>query len=289
MRTSTPDIHRAERTAQRAATSPVVVFLARLGYIVKGILYVVIGILAALLAVGHGGSATDQRGALGAIGALPFGRFILIVMTVGLFGFGLWSIIQGVLDVEGQGTKIKGILARVGYAAVGVAYIVLGYGTLRVVSGTGSAGKSSTSSTQDWTALLLKQPFGQALVVIVGLVVLAIALYLYIRAYKAQFQSHLNLGRLAEQHTQSYYQPGPPRLCCSWRRLHHHWHLLDGGGAPIQREKSRRPGWRIKRTGKTTLWPGAALHCGAWAYRLRPLLLRRSALSPYWSLVFSQS
>jgi len=196
MRTSTPDIHRAERTARRAATSPVVVYLARLGYIVKGILYVVIGILAALLAVGHGGSATDQRGAIGAIGALPFGRFILIVMTVGLFGFGLWSIIQGVLDTEGQGSKAKGILGRVGYAVVGVAYIVLGYGTLRVVSGSGSAGKSTTSSTQDWTALLLKQPFGQALVVIVGLVVLAIALYLYIRAYKAQFQSRLNLGQL---------------------------------------------------------------------------------------------
>jgi len=196
MRTNAPEIHRAERTAQHAATSPAVVALARLGYAVKGILYIIIGILAVLLAVGQGGSATDQRGAIGAIAALPFGKFILIVMTIGLFGFGLWSIFQGVLDVDGHGTKAKGILARVGYAAVGVAYIILGYGALRVVSGAGNAGKSTTSSTQDWTALLLKQPFGQALVVIVGLVVLAIALYLYIRAYKAQFQSSLNLGQL---------------------------------------------------------------------------------------------
>lgn len=196
MRTNAPSLHRAERTAQHAATSPVVVALARLGYAVKGILYIIIGLLAVLLAVGHGGSATDQRGAIGAIAALPFGRFILIVMTIGLFGFGLWSIFQGVLDVDGHGTKAKGILARVGYAAVGVTYIILGYGALRVVTGTGGAGKSTTSSTQDWTAILLKQPFGQALVVIVGLVVLAIALYLYIRAYKAQFQSSLNLGQL---------------------------------------------------------------------------------------------
>jgi len=196
MRTNAPDLHRAERTAQHAATSPAVVVLARLGYAVKGILYIIIGILAILLAVGHGGSATDQRGAIGAIAALPFGRVLLIVMAIGLFGFGLWSIFQGVLDTDGQGTKAKGILARIGYAVVGIAYIVLGYGALRVLTGTGNAGKSTTSSTQDWTAILLKQPFGQALVVIVGLVVLAVALYLYIRAYKAQFQARLNLGQL---------------------------------------------------------------------------------------------
>src|SRR5579863_853297 len=186
----------AERTTRNVATSPVMVMLARLGYAVKGILYIVIGVLAALLGFGQGGSATDQRGALGAIKALPFGQFILVVMTIGLFAFGLWSIIQGLFDTEGQGKKAKGIIARIGYAAVGVAYIALGFGALSLLMGSGSAGKSSNSSTQDWTATLLKQPFGQALVVIVGLVVLAIAAYLYMKAYKAPFRSKLNLGGL---------------------------------------------------------------------------------------------
>lgn len=184
----------AKQSARHAATSPVVVALARLGYAVKGVLYIVIGVLAALLAAGHGGSATDQRGAIGAISDLPFGKFLLIIMTIGLFGFGLWSIIQGVFDTEGEGKKAKGIIARIGYAAVGVAYILLGVGALKVLTGKGSAGQSTTSSTQDWTALLLKQPFGQFLVVIVGLVVLAIAAYLYMKAYKADFQSRLNLS-----------------------------------------------------------------------------------------------
>ena len=188
--------NQAERTARNAATSPVMVMLARLGYAVKGIVYIVIGVLAAFLGLGHGGSATDQRGALGAIGALPFGKFLLLIMTIGLFAFGLWSIIQGLFDTEGQGKRAKGIIARIGYAAVGVSYIVLGFGSLRLVTGSGSAGQSSTSSTQDWTATLLKQPFGQALVVIVGLVVLAIAVYLFMKAYKAPFRSKLNLGNL---------------------------------------------------------------------------------------------
>ncbi|HLX41246.1 MAG TPA: DUF1206 domain-containing protein, partial [Ktedonobacteraceae bacterium] len=67
--------HEAQQTARGAATSPIMVLLARLGYAVKGILYIVIGILAALLGFGHGGSATDQRGALGAVSDLPYGKF----------------------------------------------------------------------------------------------------------------------------------------------------------------------------------------------------------------------
>jgi Domain of Unknown Function (DUF1206) len=186
----------AERTTRNAATSPVMVMLARLGYAVKGILYIVIGILAAFLGLGHGGSATDQRGALGAIGALPSGKFLLVIMTIGLFAFGLWSIIQALFDTEGEGTRAKGIIARIAYAAVGISYIVLGFGALRVVTGTGNAGQNSTTSTQDWTATLLKQPSGQALVVIVGLVVLGIAVYLFMKAYKAPFLAKLSLGGL---------------------------------------------------------------------------------------------
>jgi Domain of Unknown Function (DUF1206) len=188
--------NQAERTARNAATSPAMVMLARLGYAVKGILYIVIGVLAAFLGLGHGGSATDQRGALGAIGDLPAGKFLLVIMTIGLFAFGLWSIIQALFDTEGEGKRAKGIIARIAYAAVGISYIVLGFGAWRLVTGSGSAGQSSTSSTQDWTATLLKQPSGQALVVIVGLVVLGIAVYLFMKAYKAPFQAKLNLGGL---------------------------------------------------------------------------------------------
>src|SRR5690348_12792205 len=114
----------AKREARSAATSPAVAALARLGYAVKGVVYVVIGVLAILLATGHGGSATDQNGALKAIYASPlgegFGRVLMIIITVGLFGFALWSLIQAIFDTEGEGHKAKGIAARLGYAFVGI-------------------------------------------------------------------------------------------------------------------------------------------------------------------------
>lgn len=192
------DVNAAERTARGVATGKWMSLLARFGYAVKGVVYLIIGGLALALAVGHGGKATDQRGALQTIYTQPFGKFLLIVVGIGLVGFALWSIIQAVFDTEGKGNKAKGIMARVGYAAIGVAYAGLAFGAFQLGTGTGTGtlGKSTTASTQDWTAKLLKLPFGVPLIVIGGLVVIGIACYLFSKAYSAKFQQRLNLARL---------------------------------------------------------------------------------------------
>ena len=78
----------AERSARSAATSKWMTVLARLGYAVKGVVYLVIGILAVQLAAGKGGKAIDQRGAIHTIYDQPFGRFLLVVVAIGLIGFG---------------------------------------------------------------------------------------------------------------------------------------------------------------------------------------------------------
>jgi hypothetical protein len=197
MRSNTPVASRmneAKYTAKQAANSRWMTLLARFGYTVKGILYLVIGILAIQLATGNGGKATDQRGALQWISTLPFGKFLLILMIIGLIGFGLWSLIQAIFDTEGKGKKAKGIVARIGYAVIGIVYIGLAIPTIRLVSGSGGSQQSTTTSTQDWTATFLKQPFGPVLVIIGGLVVIGVALYLMKKAYSAPFKQRLNLS-----------------------------------------------------------------------------------------------
>jgi hypothetical protein len=185
---------------RRAATSKWMTFLARLGYAVKGVVYLIIGLLAVQLASGLGGKVTDQNGAIQTISRLPLGNFLLIIVTIGLFGFAIWCFIQALFDTEGKGHDAKGIIGRLGYAIVGVGYGTLGYGTLLVVMGaSGSAGKNSTTNTQDWTATLLKQPFGTPLVIIVALVVLGVAGYLFYKAYSAKFQYRLSLIGLSLQ------------------------------------------------------------------------------------------
>jgi hypothetical protein len=186
-----------KQTARSAATSKWMSMLARLGYAVKGVVYLIIGGLAAALAAGHGGSATDQKGALQTIYEQPLGKFLLVIVGIGLLAFALWSFIQALFDTEGAGRKAKGIVKRIGYAAVGIGYLLTGIGAFSLVTGSGSGGQNSTAATQDWTARLLKLPFGVALVVLVGLIVLAVAIYLYSKAFTGKFQNRLNLMRLS--------------------------------------------------------------------------------------------
>src|ERR1700687_701378 len=193
------DIRGANRMTRNAATGKWMTGVARVGYAAKGVVYLIIGFLAAKLALGQGGAATDQRGALHTIYDQPFGKILLIVVAIGLFAFALWSFIQAIYDTQGKGSKAKGIVARIGYAAVGIAYAALAFGAYQIATSTGSGGNSSSTSTQDATAKLLQLRFGVPLVVIVGLVVLGIAFYLFAKAYNAKFQNTLNLATLSAQ------------------------------------------------------------------------------------------
>ncbi len=193
------DIRGANRMARNAATGKWMTRFARAGYAAKGVVYLIIGFLAAELAIGRGGAATDQRGALHTIYSQPFGKFLLIVVAIGLLAFAIWGFVQAIYDTEGKGTDAKGIIARIGYAVVGVTYAALAFGAYQIATSTGSGGNSSSTSTQDATARLLQLPFGVALVIIVGLIVLGVAFYLFTKAYNAKFQSTLNLTTLGAQ------------------------------------------------------------------------------------------
>jgi Domain of Unknown Function (DUF1206) len=109
-------VEEAKQAARTVATNTWTTGLVRLGYAVKGVVYLIIGGLAAELAVGHGGKATDQRGAMQAIAAQPFGKFLLIVVAIGLLGYALWSFIQRAFDLDGKGRDAKGVVARLGSA-----------------------------------------------------------------------------------------------------------------------------------------------------------------------------
>ena len=80
------------------AASPALVMLGRAGYAAKGIVYVVIGALAAKVAAGSGGVTTDTRGAIGVIGNGPMGTIALVALGVGLIGYMLWRLIAAATE-----------------------------------------------------------------------------------------------------------------------------------------------------------------------------------------------
>lgn len=182
--------HQTRRAAREA--SPWIVRLGRFGYAAKGAVYVIVGALAAQAARGVGGATTDPRGALGWIIQAPYGRFLLVAVAIGLVGYAFWCVVQGILDAEGKGTDAKGILTRGAFVFTGVVAAGLALSAVRLVRGAPGGG----DATQDWTAWLLSQPFGQWLVGIAGVMVIGSGLYHLYKAYSANFREDLKLGEM---------------------------------------------------------------------------------------------
>ncbi|BAU12303.1 hypothetical protein LEP3755_28320 [Leptolyngbya sp. NIES-3755] len=180
---------------QQTAAHPAFEKLARLGYAAKGIVYFVVGLLAAQAAIGIGGRTTDTSGALQEIVTQPFGKLLLSLVAIGIVGYVLWRLVQAVLDPEGTGraTGAKRIAQRIGYLISAIAYSGLALTAIQLILGTGSSGGNAS---QDWTARLLAQPFGQWLVGLAGLIVLGVGLSYFYQAYTAKFQRHFKLNQM---------------------------------------------------------------------------------------------
>ena len=169
--------------------------LARLGYLAKGIVYAIVGVLAVQAAFGAGGQTTDTKGALSAIAAQPFGKFLLALLTVGLIGYVVWRFVQAVQDPEHKGDDAKGWATRLGYAVSGLIYASLAFTSIGLIRGSGGGGGGN--SKQDWTARLLAQPFGQWLVGLVGAFVIGLGFYQLYQAYKAKFRKQMKLQEMS--------------------------------------------------------------------------------------------
>jgi hypothetical protein len=166
--------------------------LARLGYAAKGIVYGLVGILAVLAAFSAGGKTTDTNGALQTITTQPFGQFLLILIAVGLAGYVLWCVVQAA-----QNPEHKKITSRIGSAISAVVYTSLALNAVALAQGSGNS--SSGNSEQDWTALLLRQPFGQWLVATVGAIIIGVGFYQFYQAYRTKFRQQLNLSELDQE------------------------------------------------------------------------------------------
>lgn len=175
------------------AAAPGIVFLARVGYAAKGVVYLIIGFLAARLAFGSGGGeVTDQSGALRVIGGGPFGRVALLVVGVGLLGYMTWRLVSAATDAERRGDDPTSIVVRLGHAIRGIAYGLLGVQALRAMAGGSSSGEGGRA--ESLTSRLFELPFGTALVYVAALGFVAYAGYqLYRASSEKKVRAHLDL------------------------------------------------------------------------------------------------
>lgn len=189
----------AGRRARRftRAAGPWIERLARYGYAAKGVVYMLIGVLAALGALKKSPGPTDSHGVLAQIVRQPYGRVMLVAIAVGLAGYALWRVTQALRDTERKGTSWKGLSIRAGYACIGVVYAGLSFSAVRLILGQGGGG-SGDEQTRGWTALALMFPLGRWLVGLCGLAVIGFGLWQCYKAFTASFRRKWKRHEMSE-------------------------------------------------------------------------------------------
>jgi hypothetical protein len=158
-------------------------WLARAGFVARGVIYGIIGILAIKLAVGAGGRTTNQQGALKTIAHQPFGKVLLILVAIGLAGYAIWRLVRALLG-HGPEDSDSGF-ERVAAFGSGIVYAGLCAIAVEILLGSGSSGGSGNAHKS--TAGVFGWPGGTWLVGIAGAVLIGIGLYQGYRGLSKDF------------------------------------------------------------------------------------------------------
>jgi Domain of Unknown Function (DUF1206) len=180
--------------SSRKPVHPWIERLARFGYATKGIVYIIVGVLAVLTALGAGGQTTDARGTFREMYSQPFGLVLLSAVAIGLVGYAIWRVTQAITDAEDKGNDLKGILIRMGYAGSGLIHAGLAFSAARAVLG--NMPGSSEQEHKSRTAQVMALPFGPLLVGLVGLGFIGFGLYQIYKGYKCKFLKRLEGGQM---------------------------------------------------------------------------------------------
>jgi len=193
-------LEEARGTARRAGRGEGVEWLGRVGLVAQGVIYVLIGVLAAEVAIDGRDSSEqpDKTGALRLVADQPFGTWLLSVLGIGLAAFALWRVAQAVVDREGKGDDASGLATRAGYLAIGLVYAALAVLAFTIVLGGKQSAGGSGGSEQKATAGLLGLPLGRELVFAVAAGFLAAAGWNAYRALGGDLDKHLKTGEMSK-------------------------------------------------------------------------------------------
>jgi hypothetical protein len=178
---STGEIGAVESAGDSFVQMPAFEWLARAGFVARGAVYAIIGILAFKLAIGHGGKLTNQQGAMRTLAHQPFGKYLLMLVAIGLAGYAMWRLFRAALGRGPEG-------ADRGFDRVAALGSGLAYGALCVLAVEILLGSGSSAGVLGW-------PAGAWIVGLVGVGLVGIALY---QGYRGVSQAFLDDSKVEE-------------------------------------------------------------------------------------------
>ncbi|MBZ6141295.1 MULTISPECIES: DUF1206 domain-containing protein [Streptomyces] len=186
--------HTGRRRIRRAANGTAVEGAARAGLTARGVIYLLVGVLALQIGFGTGDHQADRGGALEELAGRPFGAVLLWALGAGLAGMALWRLSETVFGAPGKDGRTA--RKRVPAAVRCVFYAFVAYSVMAFAAGSGDSGSSDRQS-RDVTARAMEMPAGQWLVALGGTAVVVAGVVIAVQALRRSYHKKLKLGALS--------------------------------------------------------------------------------------------
>lgn len=182
----------ARNSASRAANSKPLEYLARGGFIAYGVIHLLFAWLALQVAFGDSSGETDQSGALQTIAKQSGGKFLVILIIIGMVAMAVWQATEAAIGESGRQGK-EALAERFVSACRTILYLYFAYIGYKVISG---ANSSQADSQQSSASGLMESTAGRFLVGLIGVVVIGIGIGLIVYGVRKKFEDHLNTGQM---------------------------------------------------------------------------------------------
>ncbi|MGZ0148276.1 DUF1206 domain-containing protein [Kribbella sp. WER1] len=148
----------------------------------RAIVYLVLGVSAVKIALGASGSSTGAQESLSArLMAHTGGRVLIVGVGVAIIGIGCYQVYKAITkrfteDLAGGVAEVTILLGRIGYAAKGVALVVVGalFGWAAIAYDPQKAGGLDTA-----LRTIKQQPFGAVLLTVLAVGIAAFGAYCF--------------------------------------------------------------------------------------------------------------
>jgi hypothetical protein len=183
----------ATQAADQVARSETLGRLARAGLVARGVVYLIVAVLAIKLATGEQGTNANQQEALRTIAEGPLGKVLLLLVAVGLAGYALWMLVRAAIGHGVEETDSG--FERISALASAVAYGVICAAAVAILVGSGSG----SGSPKEATGGVLGWPGGTVVVAIAGAVVIGVGVYQAFKGVARKFLEETDTAAMSPE------------------------------------------------------------------------------------------
>ncbi|MET7770097.1 DUF1206 domain-containing protein [Nocardia sp. NPDC005366] len=192
--TGSPSRGGSSSAAGRLAQNSVFERFARAGFVMTGLVHLLVGYIAIRIALGGEGGSADQSGAMAELAEKPGGGIILWLGAVAFAMLGLWRLVESALGSPSKpDPDDKKSLAFHRGKAFGEAVLYIAF-AISVLAFARGSGKSSGEQNAGITARLMQSTAGTIALVIGALIIIGIGGYYMYKGATKRFMKDLEGG-----------------------------------------------------------------------------------------------